>query len=666
MQFILDLFFSLTFILLLVILAKIKERTFADNRDSYRYAVSGLVILAIVSVFQMGIHQNLLDNVPFFSEPIFQELIQAIGIIAGITLLLAGISIWLPTRSKGDKKNTATSGHAVSTSKLELFIEEAESPGRLYRQLPEMIGRTFNFDQVIIIKKSYRTGQFANCGQYNNFESNQATGGRERIMIPCGTPDEIISAVHPDFHLKYRVKGDIDGAILCWGRTNGGLDLSERSALEKIVAAFSRRLTLEYEKYKASFYEDGFRLLYIARDLVKTNSDLKSSLRWIYELFHKATGAEYLSLVMVDKFPKNFRRYTVGINGNVLFDGTNNPPFQNDYVDLVLENGQSLILPDIGTTSNLKIDSLFISCGQKALMIVPIVSFGRTRGAIILGSPRPGRFRRHEMMSAEILLTGLLPLINNEMTRHLIQERDQYMAAIAGFEASLQNLPDIETMFEQAAESILKAVGTTMVRISTIDSDRKKIITKALKTIRPFEAIKDEAVALAPELAGWHYMVASENRPFLINQNDGQSIMDNIEAEALVFGGMQSALIVPIVINGLTYGLMTLGEMRRWDRFRYDSAAISFCKTMAMVIGNAIKSIQLSRVLLLPERGENKEGWTVSTKTDIRNRLREPVTNLSGSIDLLKIKGSGLPDSERILSMMEKSADRLVSILNEE
>jgi GAF domain-containing protein len=667
MQFILDLFFSMTFILLLIILEKIKERTFSNNRDSYRYVFLGLAILSAVSLFQMGVHQNLINGTPFLSEPIYQELIQIIGIIAGIALMIAGISIWLPTRLRNNDKATNLKNRAVSDIKFESMIEETKPLGRLYRQLPAQIARAFEFEQVIIIKKSHGKGQFFNLGQHLAPSNNQVSDTNNgQLIVPGGDIEEIITSMRPDYHFKYQLKGKIDGAILCWGRGKTVLDDGEKSTLEKIADTFSKRLYLEYEIYKRSFYENGHRFLLAARDLVQSHSDLKGSLRWIYELYHKATGAEYLSFAILDKFPQNYRRYTVGINGNVLLDGTNNPPLQNDYIDSVIDTHQSLILPNIDFAEGPQIDTLFISCGQKSLLALPIICLGRPVGAIILGSPQPGRFHRHEMLLAEILLAAIAPLVNNEVSRRLIQERDHYLTAVASFEASLESINNIDEMLDLGAETILQAIGTTMVRITILGSDRKEIATKALKTIRSFENIRSENVTLTPELLYWHYMVTIENRPFLINQNDGQSIMDIPEAEALVFKEMQSALIVPIVINGLTYGLITLGEMRHWERFRYDSASINFCKAMAAIIGTAIKSIQLSRAMLTPSYREHATEGMTSPRADIRNRLREPMTSLSGSIDLLKIKGIEAPGSERILANMEKSADRLVSIINEE
>jgi signal transduction histidine kinase len=220
-------------------------------------------------------------------------------------------------------------------------------------------------------------------------------------------------------------------------------------------------------------------------------------------------------------------------------------------------------------------------------------------------------------------------------------------------------------MFSAAAELLIQNISTTMARITLLSSARTELITKTLKTIRPLNDIRSENVGISPELTPWHYMVMAENRLLLINQNDPESYMSYGETEALAFTGMRSALIVPIAINGLTIGLITMGEMREWDRFSYDAAAISFCKAVAAKIGSGMKLIQLSRALLNDrlmgkitlERGKES--------SDIYQELKTPLTSLRGSIDLLRMKGySQAGDSEKIMELMEKSANRIMSILD--
>ncbi len=151
----------------------------------------------------------------------------------------------------------------------------------------------------------------------------------------------------------------------------------------------------------------------------------------------------------------------------------------------------------------------------------------------------------------------------------------------------------------------------------------------------------------------------------LINQNDTESRMEKSEVNSLVFPGVQSALIVPIVVNGRTFGMITLGEMRAWERTSYNSTAISFCKTIAAKIADSIKLQQLTR--MMTSTG-NTNDILRSNKSDnnLQRRLKAPMTKLQGSLEILRIKGTNMDgDANRILSKMEESSNDIVNLLND-
>ncbi len=407
--------------------------------------------------------------------------------------------------------------------------------------------------------------------------------------------------------------------------------------------------------------------LFQAQRIFSTRSDINSNLRALYRVLNQATGAEYISLTIPEKHRKNILRFTVGIGGNMLQDGLTNPFYRNDYLDLVHEGRRSMLVDNIDSRKDMEADSLLLSCGQKCIMVIPVVNNGRTIAVLILGHPRPARFTRRNLLMAEILSSSLAPAVEGELARRATFERDRYLSALSAFQTSLHKHANIDALLRAATELIVENVSTTMARITVLDADRTELITRAMRTIRPFENVKTENVALSREMTPWHNMVINENRLLLINQNDPESRMDSGEAESLVIRGALSALIIPILINEMTYGVITLGEMRHWDRNSYDSAAISFCKGVAAAIANGIRMIQIGQTFA--ENGENEpvQPDREIQRTNIYREFQTPLTSLRGSIELLKRKGSGqMEGSEEIMTLIEKSADQMMSIINED
>lgn len=204
-----------------------------------------------------------------------------------------------------------------------------------------------------------------------------------------------------------------------------------------------------------------------------------------------------------------------------------------------------------------------------------------------------------------------------------------------------------------------------MVRITMLDDFRTKLKTAAIRTIRPMADLNTNDSMLSAGLTHWHQIVAEEGRLLLINQKDAESRMEMGEIKSLIFPGVQSALIIPIIVSGRTFGMITLGEMRAWERTSYNSTTISFCKAIAAKIADMIKLQHLSRIMTTAGNTKDTHKNDEPDK-NLRRRLKAPMTNLQGSLEILKINGAQMDgDTNRILSRMEESSRDIVNLLND-
>jgi signal transduction histidine kinase len=123
---------------------------------------------------------------------------------------------------------------------------------------------------------------------------------------------------------------------------------------------------------------------------------------------------------------------------------------------------------------------------------------------------------------------------------------------------------------------------------------------------------------------------------------------------------------MPIAVNGLVCGVITLAEMRNWNRSPLDATALTFTRAASSMISLGVKSMHLSRAVLNGASEERYSAGSGSAAGNIYQELKSPLTSLQGSIDLLKLKGFERPeDSQKILASMERSANRLISLIND-
>lgn len=665
-QLIIDVFFTTVFLLLLIMMAKIRVNAFEHNKDSYRYTFFGISVLGVVSLLQMASHQNLFDSVPFLSESVYRELTLGIGVVSGVTLMIAGASIWLPGKNKKTKETT-NPGNSSRTLDIEKAIFYSQNLQTALERIPRMISRDFNFMTYAVFTRQNRLKKYV-CTAYEGLEKNEVQQFKNFNFSTIGARKqtaEIISKIPHDYCFPVTVN-DRAQVILLF-RKNRGETVTEveKKSLEGIARVLSYRINNEYINKKEQFYSNCWQFSGHIKNILAVKNSISSNLPILHRLFNQAVGAEYFSLVTLGKRQTNPKVYTAGINGNILLDGGNSSIMKNAHFRKILAEKKPVLIENINEVGSQAADSMFVGCGQCSLMSQPIIVNNQVVAILTLGHSAAAHFSRKDQLLTEAMAYAMTSAIESELNQQSLFERDRCLAAINGFESAVRKATDIDSLLKAAVDLLINNLSTTMVRITVLDDFRTRLKIAAVKTIRPMADINTNDSVLSAELTHWHQIVAEEGRLLLINQNDAESRMGKSEIESLVFPGVKSALIVPIVVSGRTYGIITLGEMRAWERTSYNSTAISFCKTIAAKIADTVKLLQLSRMMITTKDTTDRYKNGTSDKS-LLNRLKVPVTNLQGSLEILKIKGSQMDsDANRILSRMEESSNDIVNLLND-
>ncbi|MFH2036751.1 MAG: GAF domain-containing protein [Candidatus Zixiibacteriota bacterium] len=667
-QFILDLFFVLIFVMFLTMLFKIKEKTFADNKDSYRYTVSGILILLTASLIRLANHQNMFDSVPILSEDVYRNLAEAITIIAGVALMIAGVSIWLPGRKKIVKDDSANHSKISALRNIEKAIHATDNIELLFENVAQEICRTFGFISSAIFRYSSRKNLMLCSNIYNfSLDSIQMLNGY-RLSVSAGSDchAKIAADLSSDYYMKLESGSNRFGSIHFWLEKNAKLTNEDIGSIKDIANIFSKRLDALVNINKLKFYEDNARYLARIKEIGFEKISIDKSFANLHGLFKSVTGAEYISLAIMDKNQNNFKRFTSGIDKKMLLEDGTRLPIKGTQIETVLNSQKAVFIDDVTPLANPHVEALFLNCNQRSLMAIPIVNSGRVIGVMTLGHSQVGHFKRLDLKRCQLMAAAMAPMLEIEITRQLLAERDRYLSAIVSFDGIVEKCSTINEILKYGSQTILDNIRTSMVRISLLNKERTELQTHALQTIRPLGNIHSEAVAISKELTPWHNMAIKEHRLMLINRMNNKTAIEKMEAESLLFENVQSALILPILSNGIVVGIITMGEMREWNRFSFEAPAIMFCREIASKIGNAIKNYQLSQNLI----NINTETKTVlasqSDRMSIVNDLKSPVTSLRGSLDLLKMKEfGGSKISRRVLESLEESTEKIISLISE-
>jgi nitrogen-specific signal transduction histidine kinase len=129
-----------------------------------------------------------------------------------------------------------------------------------------------------------------------------------------------------------------------------------------------------------------------------------------------------------------------------------------------------------------------------------------------------------------------------------------------------------------------------------------------------------------------------------------------------------------LIINGEGIGVISLGEMRNWERQPLIEEETAFIKHMANQVSLVLKKGLLlrsnermrERLKKFEEKKDKVEPWTDLSPSlwDLSYEVSNPLTSILGSAELLRLKEPNLsPENFKYIRNIEKGADRIQKVI---
>jgi hypothetical protein len=157
------------------------------------------------------------------------------------------------------------------------------------------------------------------------------------------------------------------------------------------------------------------------------------------------------------------------------------------------------------------------------------------------------------------------------------------------------------------------------------------------------------------EALPWHRLALEIKKPMLINQDDPESTISREESSLFLAPNLKSALLMPLVHQDQSFGLISLGEMRSWERRPFRKKEIDFMEKIGEQV-NFVRKQSQSREFYDPRPRACFDPGISQLGLEVNNSL----TSIIGSLELLNLKKNLTEEkSERYLKIIEKGAWRI-------
>jgi GAF domain-containing protein len=396
----------------------------------------------------------------------------------------------------------------------------------------------------------------------------------------------------------------------------------------------------------------------------------------------KIIDFDYISLAVTDRSGQNMKRISSGTSGGLLLDKRTSMPTADTAVGKVVESGEALIQEDIRSVSssapdrNCMDDGLLKACGIRSSLILPLWFRRSACGALSLGHQRPGFYSPNDVKWLKPFSHQLALLIQEKRLVEKLKGEEHLSSLLSDWAQKLVQDEDIKGFLDKVATSLTQELPRSFVRISLLNRQRDHLTTHALHQIRKegMNLRKMEKFPLRD--LPWHRLTLEAKRPMLVNQDDPESLMPDKEAKLILDEKIKSALLVPLIINGWAVGVISLGEMRNFERQPISQQETTFVRHISSQLSLALKKGFLLRsnermkrelrgfeekTSQLAARGSLSPRWS-----ELKFEVSNPLTTILGSAELLRLKECNIsPENFKYIRNIEKGAGRIQRVLED-
>lgn len=670
---------ALVFILALVLIARLKSLICSISRPSYKNLSWGLVLLALFSLARVYHGLGTMAQIPFLSEATFFQVIYGIGMISGAIFVLSGVSEFLPLSNKHRQYDEATMARIELIKRVEQLVGVENRLDNLLESTLSHIVESFDFGYGAVFKFSSRAAETRlasvagltpipsdelNAIRFNPEKWNGTATGFDRTTdVIENMPDGLRQ---PHTLVPLLAANEPVGFFLLWKNSPDALKREDHQILKIVADIISRKIISDRNSLRYDFLTRGESLGRRLRSESKPDSSLKEALHSVSETMARELSFNMLSLTILNGPGGSHRRLTVGSSGAVLDERGLAPSDRRAISKAVLTTGEPFIVDDYDPGHVLIGEDILDTGTMRSALCVPVVDDHRIIAIMMIADEATNRYSRRDAAMLSYTTPAVAQMIRDENYRTTVLRREKRISRISRFVKDSRAATSFDQTAQAASELIADELATCQVRVSLVEDRRRFLKSCGLASKRELPVGVPAGGQMILSLMPCHTLVLKSGRQLIVNQTDDNSAsMPESESSQALNSSLNSALIVPIKSGERVIGMISVAEMRNWQRFQFDQADILFTEALAEIL-SLTHAMTADKAYHLPS-DEPRISKAIVSDPVARSQVRSSLTGILGSIELLAGPGADNPETrKRYLEIIDSSAQKINEYLTVE
>ncbi|MCD6163257.1 MAG: GAF domain-containing protein [candidate division Zixibacteria bacterium] len=664
--------------------AKIKSGYFIYRSKALRIMTYGCGLLIFGNLIGLAGYMGIF-GAGYSKSIIFFVFESVIGYIGGWTMLIWGMSLWLPylfsVSSRLQKKNKSVKLYE-SISRVSAYGDASPST---FSKIAASVIDTYGFQaaSLHVLGKDNRLSLFASVGLTD--ESKKFIGAVENSLYDkVFQTGEIYQAdenikIHKDIIIE-TVEGLVVDA-LAMPVDFGIKKVGVLTIYTNHPRVFSQEELQIFEAFCVNlglaFYRSGLQrsinlhksfsdFISVMLKTARSEDNLNSRVIRLAKLFKQYMTFNTINLYLYGNGAPHLLDFNLQNGGKVIIEKGYYSKDNFHPVRWVMQNNRGLTLPD----NEKLINAEYKTPGIMDMLYTPVVIGGKTIGVLSLSVNSAHKFNNKDMIALDAFASVISGSVLEELNADLSAETFRKIGAVKySLEAALDQEYSDE-IYREIAKIITENTPSTFCRIMLLDNDRKTFHTAAIYQRR--EMVWDErTIASIPAAELYtHKKAIAQGKPIIVGHKEDKQIFSELESKLLLPEGISQCMIIPIIVDSKSVGVVTIGESRKANRNRFDSETMVFAVMLTNIISMYLwqkENIATRNILANSNRIANKRLNEMQNQADVfrmitgfNSRINGPLAGIMASCEYLKTMPlANKKELDKYISSINKNAVKI-------
>ncbi|PWB76434.1 hypothetical protein C3F09_00250 [candidate division GN15 bacterium] len=666
----------LIFLLALVLLLKFRPALTAISRESYRCVSAGVATLAIVSVARVYYLNGLFTYIPFLSEPLFYRVVSWIGIITGTILVANGLSAWLPIVRLWKQNARTEARYSGFVQKIERLTGVESRADRLISLTLTVMFEHFRLRRGVALRFSRRENKFDLTGCVPETLCTQESFAQTTLnyqiwrSVCSGTADTTGRALEglpatlqqADFIVPLTLGDQPLGCFLLWSDDDEPLSEEDVKHLRFAADAIARKVDADRLHMRADYYHRLALLNEKIHESVSSDRSLLKNLGTVLSAVSRTLNIDFVSLQIVGSGPRPVTCLSIGSNGALLTEKGLAAPPEGSPIHRALITGQPVIQQEPERNGS---DPNDLMLAMPALAAVPIPTATKKSFVFVLSSRSRGAVGRQTARMLQSLGPVVTRLVELSESSRVAGNADRTLATLCNLHFNARRNPDFEAACSRAAAFLRGTLPADVVRISLVEPDSPFLRSLAFTGWDRARSTSPNDTLLIRSLMPLHDLAVRTGQIVLSPSHDFTVEPTAVEMERCLGGSMNALAILPVMNDGRTEAVITVGRTTRTTAGNFTRSEVLLARATADALSTVLVTGSRKPA---PSFGRFRFGSFDSpfAAMELRSRMKSSLSGIMGSVELMKAQNEpDTPSMNRYLSIIDKSAQRMHQYLEQ-